>query len=147
MKKQEVLNYLGIEELPLPCATSTKKCAALVKRTTGLQDYVICKNGGVVVDKKGRASIVKIIEFYPVVKVKVEPVVIAPVVIKPEVIIPEQPSTEPIKPEVIIPEPVVTKKEKFNRFNTIEFLRLKGEKNLTRKKNEELKKLFDGYIK
>ena len=135
MKKQEVLDYLGLEELPEPTTSSNKKCAALVKRTTGLQDYAICKGGGVVFDSKFRAGIAEIIEFYPELKKEV----------KPEQIKPEVPETITI-PHVQVEKPAPKKPaaKKFVRADAIDTLEKRGlnKNSLVKKNDKQLRELL-----
>ena len=79
MKLQQVLEYLELEQLPQAgTSTSQKKCACLVERVTGVKDYAIAKNGGIVVDLNFTASIKRIVEFYPVQKKKEPEVTVIP---------------------------------------------------------------------
>lgn len=73
MKLQQTLEYLELEQLPeAGTSTSQRKCACLVERVTGVKDYAIAKNGGIVADLNFTASIKRIVEFYPVSKKKLE---------------------------------------------------------------------------
>jgi hypothetical protein len=66
MKLDQTLEYLGLDELPKPgTSTSQKKMACLVERVTGVKDYAIAKNGGIVADIGFVSSVKRIIEFYP----------------------------------------------------------------------------------
>jgi hypothetical protein len=66
MKLDQTLEYLGLEELPKAgTSTSQKKMACLVERVTGVKDYAIAKNGGIVADIGFQSSVKRIIEFYP----------------------------------------------------------------------------------
>lgn len=65
MKLQEVLNYMGWDKLPKAEKSSGNKCPVLVKRTTGEQDYAISNNFHIVADINFKASIVSVIEYYP----------------------------------------------------------------------------------
>lgn len=65
MKQQEVLNYMGWDKLPKAEKSSGNKCPVLVKRTTGEQDYAISNNFRIVADINFKASIVSVIEYYP----------------------------------------------------------------------------------
>jgi hypothetical protein len=133
MKKQEVLDYLGIAELPEPAATSNKKCAALVRRTTGQEDYVVCQNGGIVLDRNFKAGITKIIEFYPEVKPE------------PEKVEHEHEHEQEPEPEKPAPKKKVVRKRpaNFNRKDVIESLEKQGlNKDWSKKSDKELKELM-----
>jgi hypothetical protein len=66
MKLEQTLEYLGLDELPKAATTtSQKKMACLVERVTGVRDYAIAKNGGIVADIGFVSSVKRIIEFYP----------------------------------------------------------------------------------
>ena len=65
MKQQEVLNYMGWDKLPKAEKSSGNKCPVLVQRTTGEKDYAISNNFHIISDINFRASIVNVIEYYP----------------------------------------------------------------------------------
>lgn len=142
MKKQEILDILQLTELPAAGQPGKSKCAALVQRTTGQQDYVITKGGGIITDIGYKCAVVKIVEYYPVVKVAPVPVAVEE---KP---IPQQ---EPVLTQTHIEEqkPQVkhTEKDKFNRFTTIAFLEKKNmsKEKLLRKTDKQLQELMEGF--
>ena len=70
MTKEDVLTFLGIEELPKSAKLSNERCAALVERQSKVKDYVIARGGGIILDKCYKSPILRIIEFYPVVAEK-----------------------------------------------------------------------------
>lgn len=70
MTKEDVLSYLGIEELPKSAKLSNERCAALVERQSRVKDYVVAQKGGIVLDKDFRSPILRIVEFYPIVAEK-----------------------------------------------------------------------------
>ncbi len=131
MKKQEILDLLELTELPVPGQPSKGKCAALVQRTTGQQDYVITKGGGVITDIGYKSAIVRIIEYYPVVK---ETVFEKSEVAEQQKPIPQQ-------------EPVKKQKIAFNRYEAITFLESKNfnKKSLLKKSDKQLQELLDGF--
>jgi len=65
MKKQEVLDFMKWSELPEAADESTAKCPVLVERTNKTRDYAISNKGKIVADKKFRAMITKVLEYYP----------------------------------------------------------------------------------
>ena len=134
MKKQEILDLLELTELPAPGQPGKGKCAALVQRTTGQQDYVITKGGGIITDIGYKSAIVKIIEFYPVVKETVPEKAEVVEVVEKQKPIPQQ-------------EPVKKQKIAFNRFEAITFLESKNfnKKSLLKKSDKQLQELLDGF--
>lgn len=72
MNEQQVLKIMNLEILPEPSKLTNTKCIALVERSSGAQDYVIANKVGVVMDKQPSASVRRIVEYYPVERVKVE---------------------------------------------------------------------------
>lgn len=134
MKKQEILDLLELTELPAPGQPGKGKCAALVQRTTGQQDYVITKGGGIITDIGYKSAIVKIIEFYPVVKETVPEKAEVVEVVEQQKPIPQQ-------------EPVKKQKTAFNRYEAITFLESKNfnKKSLLKKSDKQLQELLDGF--
>lgn len=65
MKKQEVLDFMKWDELPKSAKASNLKCPVLVERTNKARDYAISNKGKIVADKKFKAMITKVIEYYP----------------------------------------------------------------------------------
>jgi len=128
MTKQEVLSHLGISELPAPAPATKSRCAVLVQRTTGQQDYAIWENDRVVMDINYRGGIAKVIEFYPAEKEKPAPV------------------TEPVSIQTQKNERTHTVQEKdssvFNRKEAVLFLRGKKVKSPNRLPDYELKRLL-----
>ncbi len=136
MKKQEILDLIELTELPAPGQPGKGKCAALVQRTTGQQDYVITKGGGVITDIGYKSAIVKIVEYYPVVKETVPEKAEVVEVVEKQKPIPQQ-------------EPVKKQKIAFNRFEAITFLESKNfnKKSLLKKSDKQLQELLDGFRK
>lgn len=151
MKKQEVLDYMEIKELPDPVEESKEKCIALVLRNTGAKDYVICKNGGVVLDKKYRSGIARVIEYYP--EVEKSPEAPASKAEAPNNDAKEKPTPKeesvlnPINTKTIPEQGKVS--SEFNREDAILFLMKKKMKkgNLIKKTNDQLKALLNIYKK
>lgn len=133
MKKQEILDILQLTELPAAGQPGKSKCAALVQRTTGQQDYVITKGGGIITDIGYKCAVVKIVEYYPVVKEK--PIPQQEPVLTQTHIVEEKPQIQP------------TTKDKFNRFTTIAFLEKKNmsKEKLLRKTDKQLQELMEGF--
>jgi hypothetical protein len=65
MKKQEVLDFMKWDELPKAAKSSNLKCPVLVERTSKMKDYAIANQGRIVADKKFKAGIARVIEYYP----------------------------------------------------------------------------------
>lgn len=139
MKIQEVLDILSLQELPAPAPQGKGKCAALVQRVTGQKDYVITKNGGVIIDIGYRCSIVKILEYYPVPPdVKEKPTPVEESVLKQTLNITLPNQKEPEKN---------VKSTKYNRTDAIAFLEKQNlnKTSLLRKSDKQLQELMDGF--
>jgi len=111
MNKQQVLQMMGLEQLPKASNSPIGKCIALVDRAGGDQDYVIYANGGIVADKNPVSAVRKVVEFYPVVKEKKVTEVEAEVESEPQVV---------VEPEVVKVTP------EYNRDEAVKFLVSKG---------------------
>jgi len=130
MNKQQVMEMMGLEILPAASNTPIGKCIALVERVGGDKDYVIYANGGIVADKKPVSAVIKVIEYYPVVKEKKVVVV------------------EEVKPEIVVAvEPEIVVAVEYNREEAIAFLvsNKMNEARMKEKSDEELKKLLKVY--